>query len=162
MKNIIIILLLFFIPFAGQSQPKNRGLKIVTTFTAWSILNGIGDGLNDNGHKGYGHAVNALSVATLVVGLIASEPDLREIIPYFVSVTGIRYASFDASYNLTRHLPYDYIGTTAPGDVFLAKVPGNFRTFTKGITLITTIGFTFNTLNHKKSFRKNKIFDKFQ
>jgi hypothetical protein len=59
MKKLLILLLL--ISTLTSHAQDGKALKVLGTMTVFSILNGIGDGLNDSGHKTAGHAVNALS-----------------------------------------------------------------------------------------------------
>jgi hypothetical protein len=156
MKNLLTILLSFFLITAHAQDGK--ALKVLGTMTAFAILNGIGDGLNDSNHKTAGHTVNALSYATLIGVTIWSEPERKDWLRYLVVGAGMRYVVFDASYNITRGLPYDYIGTTAGSDRLLKGVPSGYRTFTKGIVLCGTVGFTFNEFSYSKSYRRNKTF----
>jgi hypothetical protein len=152
MKRLLTLILLFvFLTCEAQE----RAFKILGTFATWSILNGIGDGLNDSGHKTAGHAFNAASATALITGTIWSQPDKKDWLDYLVIGGGIRYVAFDASYNLTRGLRYDYIGTTAGTDRLLKNVPPGFRTYTKGIVLCFSVGYTFNTFG-KKHYSKNK------
>jgi hypothetical protein len=155
MKNLILISLLSSIFLFGYSQ-ENRVVKVLGTFAAWSIMNGIGDGLNDSGHKTLGHSFNAASAAALAGGILWSQPDKKDWFDYFVIGAGVRYVTFDVSYNLTRDLPYDYIGTTAGTDRLLNKVPAGFRTYTKGLVLCFSISYTFNSFGKK---HRNKTFD---
>jgi hypothetical protein len=156
MKKLLTILFLFY--FLTSHAQEHKALKVLGTMTVFSILNGIGDGLNDNGHKTAGHAVNALSFATLIGGTVWSEPDRKDWLRYLVIGAGMRFVTFDASYNLTRDLPYNYIGTTAGTDKLMAKVPAHFRTFTKGVVLCGTVGFSFNEFPREKVYRHNKTF----
>jgi hypothetical protein len=158
MKKLLTIILLF--SFLTAHAQDGKALKILGTAFAWSILNGIGDGLNDSGHKTAGHAVNALSYATLIGGTIWSEPERKDWLRYLTIAAGMRYVTFDASYNLTRDLRYDYIGTTAGIDKAMTKVPAHFRTFTRGVVLCGTIGFAFNEFPREKNYRHNKTFIK--
>jgi hypothetical protein len=156
MKKLLTIILLF--SFLTAQAQQGKALKVLGTAFAWSILNGIGDGLNDSGHKTAGHAVNALSYATLAAGTIWSEPERKDWLRYLTIAAGMRYVTFDASYNLTRDLPYNYIGTTAGSDRLLKKVPAGFRTYTKGVVLCATVGFTFNEFPREKKYSHNKTF----
>lgn len=157
MKKLLLISLLSSVLIITQAQ-EYKALKILGTMTAFSILNGIGDGLNDSGHKTVGHTINALSYGVLIGGTVWSEPDRKDWLRYITIAAGMRYVTFDASYNLTRGLKYDYIGTTAPTDRAMAKVPAGFRTFTKGVIGCATIGFTFDSFSYRKVHVRNKTF----
>jgi hypothetical protein len=160
MKKLTILFLMICTLANGQinfNQPKKefpKAAKILITMVSWSILNGIGDGLNDSGHKGWGHACNAASAAALLGGTLWSKPERGEWPIYFASAIFIRYGTFDAAYNLTRNLPFDYIGNTATIDKAMAKVPAHFRTFTKGIALTIGISIPITNFNQNKNERK--------
>jgi hypothetical protein len=156
MKKLFTIFLLFC--FLTAHSQDGKALKVLGTMTVFSILNGIGDGLNDSNHKTAGHTVNALSYATLIGGTIWSEPERKDWLRYLVVGAGMRYVVFDASYNITRGLPLTYVGTTANIDKAMSKVPAGYRTFTKGIVLCGTVGFTFNEFPREKTYRHNKVF----
>jgi hypothetical protein len=146
---LIVILSLTLLTGYSQNYKKdNTAVRVITTLTAWSILNGIGDGLNDNGNKGFGHSVNALSSAILISGMIWSQPDKKDLLNTLISAAGIRFVTFDYAYNLTRGLPLEYTGTTSPGDKLQKRVPANFKTLTKATVLCFTLGFTFNEPKH--------------
>jgi hypothetical protein len=154
MKKLLLISLLSSLLIFARAQ-EYKALKVIGTMVTWSVLNGIGDGLNDNGQKGWGHAVNALSYATLIGGTVWSEPERKDWLRYITIAAGMRFVTFDASYNLTRNLPVNYIGTTAWSDRAQSNVPAHFRTFTKAVVGCVTIGFTFNQFDYKKSSTRN-------
>jgi hypothetical protein len=152
--KLFLILILSFSFLIGQSQnyqkaKLSQSTKVLTTLAIWSISNGIGDALNDSGHKTAGHALNAFSAAALLSGTIWSQPVKRDWLTYLISSAGVRFVTFDYAYNLTRGLPIEYSGTTSPDDRIKNKVPAGFKTFTKATVLCFTLGFTINTLNPK-------------
>jgi hypothetical protein len=157
MKKLLLVSLLSSLLIFAKAQ-EYKALKVLGTVFGAVVLNGIGDGLNDNGQKGWGHAVNALSYATLIGGTIWSEPERKDWLRHLIIYGGVRYVFFDASYNLTRDLPVNYIGTTAWSDKAQAKVPAHFRTFTKTVVGCVTIGFTFNEFSYKKVPKRNTNF----
>jgi hypothetical protein len=159
MKNLLAILLSLFL-ISNLHAQDGKVLKILGTAATWSILNGIGDGLNDSGEKGWGHAVNALSAAVLIGGTVWSEPNRKDWLRYIVIYAGARYVTFDPAYNLTRGLPVTYIGTTATIDKEMSKVPPGMRTFSRGLMACFTIGFTINNYGIPKEqhYRHNKKF----
>ena len=156
MKKFLLISLLSSCLIA-QAQ-RGTAFKVLGTAFVWATLNGIGDGLNDNGNKTAGHVVNALSYAALITGTVWSEPERKDWLRHIVIDGGIRYVCFDPAYNLTRNLPVTYVGTTAGIDKAMTKVPAGFRTFTRGVVLCGTVGFTFNEFPREKTYRKNKVF----
>ena len=125
----------------------NEALKTILIYSTSIILNGIGDGLNNNNHKTLGHTCNALSIGTLVASPFLMTYDKKKWYGYILDYAFLRYSLFDASYNLSRGLPYDYIGTTAGTDIIFHKAPAGFRTFSKGVAL--TVGIFLPINNYK-------------
>ena len=123
---------------------KNEALKTILLYSGSIILNGIGDGLNNNNHKTLGHACNALSIGTLVASPFIINYDKSKWYGYILDYAFLRYSLFDASYNITRGLPYNYIGTTAGTDIIFHKAPAGFRTFTKSISMTVGIFLPIN------------------
>lgn len=131
-KTLIILLLLISISASAQ---KKEAWKVITVYSSSIILNAVGDGLNDSGHKDWGHACNAASIGFLLTSPFIIDYDKSKWGYYLTSYVGLRFAMFDASYNLSRSLPYNYVGVTAPTDKMLQNMPRNLITFSKGISL---------------------------
>jgi len=93
-------------------------LKVIGIYTASIILNGIGDGLNNSNRKTAGHVINALSIGMLVASPFLMDYDKKKWYWYFATYTSLRIGLFDWTYNMTRKLPFGYVGTTAPTDKF--------------------------------------------
>jgi len=123
---------------------KNEALKTILLYSGSIILNGVGDGLNNNNHKTWGHTCNALSIGTLLVSPFIIHYDKSKWYGYILDYAFLRYSLFDASYNIASGQRYNYIGTTAGTDIIFRKAPTNFRTFTKGISLIVGIALPIN------------------
>jgi hypothetical protein len=165
MKTLItmLLILLFTIAIFGQSSTvgldyqtkfksdykpakvhNNEALKTILIYSTSIILNGVGDGLNNNHHKQLGHACNALSIGTLVVSPFIMTYNKHKWYGYILDYAFLRYSLFDVSYNIANGQRYNYIGTTAGTDIIFHKAPANFRTFTKGISLTVGIFLPIN------------------
>jgi len=64
-KNIIALFLVLLLTFSLSAQ-KREAWKIVGLYSSSIMLDAVGDGLNDSGHKELGHACNAMSTAILI------------------------------------------------------------------------------------------------
>ena len=122
----------------------NEALKTILIYSTSIILNGVGDGLNNNNHKTWGHACNALSIGTLVASPFLMKYDKHKWYGYILDYAFLRYSLFDASYNIANGQKFDYIGTTAGTDIIFRKAPTGFRDFTKGLSLIMGISLPIN------------------
>ena len=125
----------------------NEALKTILLYSGSIILNGVGDGLNNSGHKTWGHTCNALSIGTLVASPFIINYDKSKWYGYILDYCFLRYSLFDASYNIANGQKFDYIGTTAGTDIIFHKAPAGFRTFTKGISM--TVGIFLPINNYK-------------
>ena len=123
---------------------KNEPLRVILLYSTSIMLNGVGDGLNNSGHKTWGHTCNALSIGTLVASPFIINYDKHKWYGYILDYCFLRYSLFDASYNIANGQKFDYIGTTAGTDRIFHKAPANFRTFTKGISMIVGIALPLN------------------
>lgn len=99
-----------------SKNKKLNSLKLIGIYTASILLNGIGDGLNDNNHKTTGHILNSLSIGVLVVSPFLLDYDKKKWYWYLATYTSLRIGLFDIAYNSTRGLPFGYSGTTSPSD----------------------------------------------
>ena len=144
MKKIITILLIISsLNVAGQYKNQNKeAYKTIALFTTSIVLGGIGDALNDDGMKPYGHACDALSIGLLVASPFLLDIDKSNWASYILSYTFIRFALFDASYNLTRGLPVGYVGNSCLTDKALRATasPDSWIIGAKSISLV--IGFS--------------------
>jgi hypothetical protein len=125
---------------------KNNPLRIILVYSSSIVLNGIGDGLNNNNHKTWGHACNAASIGVLLASPFIIHYDKHKWYVYLLDYGFLRFSLFDASYNIANNQRYDYIGTTAGTDIIFHKAPPNFRTFSKGISMIMGISLPINEL----------------
>lgn len=142
MKYLTIILLCLATTLQGQWY-KSEAFKTITLYSTSIILSGIGDGLNDSGHKPLGHAMNATSTGLLVASPFILNVEKGTWGWYAASYISLRIALFDMSYNTARGLPIGYVGNSSIYDKVLqkAKAPpaliNGFRAFyfTVGIAI---------------------------
>jgi hypothetical protein len=90
--------------------------KIIGLYSASIIVNGIGDGLNDNHQKTLGHLYNAASIGLLVASPFLVKYTKKNWFWYVATYTSLRIGLFDTTYNITRKLPINYEGTTSATD----------------------------------------------
>jgi hypothetical protein len=102
------------------------------------LFKAIGDGLNDSGKKGIGHSLQALSFVPL---LIAIHPI------WYVAILSYGFlmiAFFDYTYNLSRGLKWNFVGTTSWWDNAIKRVPFGFMLFVRVICLVVGIFLIIN------------------
>lgn len=97
-------------------QEKSEPWKVIGVYATSIIFNGIGDGLNDSNRKTQGHLFDAASIGLLVLSPEIFNYQKNKCWAYVVSYTLLRAGLFDITYNLTRHLPYNYTGSTSITD----------------------------------------------
>jgi len=131
----------------------NEALKTIIIYSTSIILNGVGDGLNNNNQKTWGHACNAASIGVLLASPFIMHYEKSKWWMYILDYGFLRYSLFDASYNIANGQRIDYIGTTAGTDIIFHKAPAGYRNFTKGISLIVGISLPINEI--KKINRNN-------
>lgn len=122
--------------------------------TASVILNGIGDGLLDKGRlEGdvknmiIGHSLRSASIGALLMQPVFMDIDKpEEWLTNIGSYVFIRFALFDVSYNITRGLPYHYVGSTSLHDKTLRAInaPSSSYTYVKGLSLLVGISLSFD------------------
>ena len=107
-----------------------------------TVSDAIGDGLMDSGRKELGHLVNAATVGLYVIEpAFITYDSWNDVTLKAVSLIGARLLLFNISYNLTRGLPYDYIGGTSYYDQFISKQPDKFR-FGKTVFIVASFHIT--------------------
>lgn len=116
------------------AQVQNKWIR-VGLFSTSIVLNAVGDGLYDEKKKLLSKSFRAGSIATLLAVPLVTHVEKKDAVNYVVTFSCLRYTLFDAGYNLTRNLPYDYMGTTSHHDRILGKIPKSVITATKGISL---------------------------
>jgi len=151
MKIIIIILLFFSLNLSAQLRGLSthkfpESAKVILTYTGAVALNAIGDGLNDNGVKGWGHVANALSIGTLLMSFTWIDYDRTKWWVYPLTYVSVRFAGFDYIYNTTRGLPLNYIGGTSFYDQFMQKLNPPETYLMRGCALVVSISIPIKFL----------------
>ena len=110
-----------------QAQPKksiNKKWARIGLFTGSIILNAIGDGLYDDGHKLAAKSFKAASIGTLLsVPLLSPTPNKKKAFKYVLTYGLMRFGLFDITYNVSRRLPLNYVGTTSVHDKIIGGQP---------------------------------------
>ena len=120
MRKLITILFLF-LTLTVNAQ-KKEALKVISLYSGSIILDAVGDGLNDSGHKAWGHLCNAGSVGVLLTSPFLINYEKNKWGWYFASYIGLRVGLFDYVYNETRGLGLNYIGGTSNWDKIMKKL----------------------------------------
>jgi len=107
-----------------SKQERWEPVKIIGIYSASILLNAIGDGLNDSNNKTNGHLLNAASIGILLGSPFIIHYDRKKWYIYLISYTSLRIGLFDMSYNKTRGLPLNFIGTTSVTDKAYTKFGG--------------------------------------
>jgi hypothetical protein len=142
-KKLEYILIALFLVVSLQLSAQRDGKWLLNSMYVGSVVcNGIGDGLNDNGHKDWGHVCNAVSISFLVLTPFVYDFTGDRWWKSVVKYGFIRVGFFDWVYNTTRGLPLTYIGSTSYWDTkFMQKIkpPDGFAF---GRVVFTTVGFS--------------------
>ena len=102
---------------------KDYSWELLGIFAGSILLDAAGDGLNDSGHKVWGHGLNAASTGVLLASPFIIDIKLNKWRWYAGSYMLMRVGLFDFTYNAVRGLPLDYIGNSSVWD----KVMQEFR-----------------------------------
>ena len=119
--------------------------KIIGIFTASTVLDAVGDALNDNGKKTAGHLCNALSIGTLLSYPLIGKVDREKWWVYPISLLFIRASIFDPTYNKVRGLPINYVGNSSLTDKFQQK-QGPIGGYVRSSFLIVGFALPLNEL----------------
>jgi len=98
---------------------------VIALYSGSIILNGIGDGLNDFNLKTAGHIFNAASLGILMLSPLAFNFQKDKWYWNALSYICLRAGLLDLTYNLTRILPSNYIGSTSLTDKFYNSIGVN-------------------------------------
>jgi hypothetical protein len=109
----------------------------------------MADGYRDEGNKQLSHAFEAASVGTMLVSPFIIRYEKDKWGWYIASYVSLRYSLFDYTYNMTRGLPLDYMGTTSIYDNTVSTAPPEFVRFTKGVSFIVGFTIPLNKFNNK-------------
>jgi hypothetical protein len=122
----ILLLSLLIIANVCQSQTiksKQKWTRI-GLITSSIIFNAVGDGLYDDGHKLAAKSFRAASIGSLLAIPIVSGPiGKKKAFKYALSYGLMRFGLFDITYNATRKLPLNYVGTTSIHDRIINNSP---------------------------------------
>lgn len=139
-------------------QKKSRipeSVKVISVYAGSIILDAVGDGLNDSGDKGWGHACNALSTGLLLVSPFVIDYDKSKWGYYLASYVCLRISLFDYSYNLTRNLPLNYIGGTSTWDKFLGKIkPPDGLAWGRSVSFVVGISIPIKEFDSRNKYRR--------
>jgi hypothetical protein len=156
MKKILILLLLIVISLGllGQQPRDHEALKVIALYTGSIILEAAGDGLNDSGHKEWGHTLNAVSVGTLLVSPFIINYDKSRWYYYIASYTCLRISLFDPVYNMSRQLPINYIGDSSSWDKVMQKMnpPTGAAIFGRSVFFTVGVFIPINELGNRYNF----------
>ena len=120
-----------------------------TAITLWQIsstaLNAVGDGLNHNGDKVWGHTCNAVAYAMYMSGPFVLRIERQDWFPYLLGAIAMRFTFFDPIHNLTIGEEWYYIGDQSFYDKLIQqfKVPPHGWAFVRGISFTLVIGINY-------------------
>jgi hypothetical protein len=144
MKKLLTILLLFL--SLNLSAQKSESWKTISIYTTSILTGAVGDALNDSGHKDWGHACNATSIGLLLISPKLMNYEKKKWGWYVASYIGLRVAMFDPAYNLTRGLPFDYVGGTSFWDKGIKSLNPPNTYFFRGVYLTFGISIPLNEI----------------
>jgi hypothetical protein len=137
-------LLILLIPLSSLAQDSTRREhKWLTTgiCIASVVAGGIGDGMNSRTKYTAGHILSAVSYATLIALPFTTKVTWRYPVTYLL----VRYAMFDAMYNVGAHRNLNYMGGKNYYDESVGKMPLSVLHGSKVISLGVVV-----YLNRKK------------
>lgn len=163
MKKLMLLLIVLFCQF-GNAQELDLNLpetqkprlhipepvKVISLYVGAIVLEGIGDALYDDGDKALGKSLQAISLGMLLLSPAILDMNRDNWWWYVITYTSFRVALFDYTYNATRGLPLNTVGTTSYWDKGIEKVgfeayPGA-QLFTRGIFFTLAITIPINEL----------------
>ena len=159
MKNLSVLILCFLsLNMMSQTVELNfhptetkfripEPVKVISLYAGSIILEGIGDGLYDNGQKELGKCLQAVSLGMVLLSPAILNMDRDNWFWYVLTYTSFRIALFDYTYNITRDLPINHIGTTSYWDKALHEFsPPGAQLFFRGIFCTLAITIPINEL----------------
>jgi len=120
-------------------RKNSRPLGIIAWNLVTVAVGAVGDGLRDDGHKEWGHALRVAEVGMLIGGPFLFRVKRQEAVWYILDYGFLRLATFDAMYNATRGLPVLYNGTTSKYDELMNTIPDHGKAWIKAWSL--SLGF---------------------
>lgn len=122
-----------------------------TAITLWQVgatsLNAVGDGLNHNGNKNWGHLCNATAYGMYMSGPFVLNIERRDWFPYLVGCVLVRFEFFDPVFNATIGESLSYVGNVSHYDKMIQAInsePGGWW-FARGVSLTLHIGINYKT-----------------
>lgn len=133
MKNLFLILFILLSLNVRAEIPES--IKVIGVYTLSIGLNAVGDALNDNGEKTWGHVSNATSYGLLLAAPFVLDIDKNKWAWYLASYISLRIALFNPIYNSVRGLPIGYYGTSSISDQFMqwTKPPTGIQMFGRSV-----------------------------
>lgn len=132
MRKLFILLTLFpLLIHAQDSTRRNHPVLEIGLITTSVIAGALGDGLNSRMKYSQGHALCALSYASLIALPFVVKPNWK----FPVSYVLLRYALFDAFYNVGANRKLNYIGGKNYYDESIGKVPGSVINTSKVLSI---------------------------
>ena len=140
----ILLVILLLISNISQAQVKNKHNKEkwarIGLITGSIMFNAIGDGLYDDGHKLAAKSFRAASIGSLLaIPVVAGPIGRKKAFKYVLSYGLMRYALFDITYNATRRLPLNYVGTTSIHDRMIGGMPRSMLFMTRATSMWISI-----------------------
>ena len=136
--------------YPANPQPREdkipQWVKVTSIYAGSIILDAMADGLRDDGNKEWSHALEAGSIGLLLASPFIIDYDKSKWGWYVASYVTLRISLFDPTYNLTRGLGWNYVGTTSGWDKGLQKVPDHFMNFSRGVSFVIGISIPINEL----------------
>jgi len=130
----------------GWLKRNARPLGMIAYHIGTVALGSTADGLYDEGHKEWAHALHAVEVAALISGPFIFKVKLNEAGWYLASYAALRFSTFDLGYNLVRGLPPLYNGSTSWYDKTMSKMPDSGEVWIKSIFLTVGVSIPLNEL----------------
>ena len=123
-----------------------REALIILYLIACVAAGAIADGLNEKGKTMWGHPVEALSLALILIGpfIFFREIDFGLGILWLISYTSWRIVLFDMIHNLVKGQPILYLGDSNIWDRFFKKQLPQGVIWMRLIFLIPAISIPFN------------------
>jgi hypothetical protein len=125
-------------------------IKVIGIYAGSILLNAVGDGLNDSGHKTAGHICDALSLGLLITSPFIIDYDKSKWGYYLATYCFLRIAMFDPTYNLTRGQNIGYVGTSNEWDRTINKIDPSGLAFGRAICFTLGICIPINELGKNK------------
>lgn len=121
---ILILVLTCSLVQAQQRKVSKEKWARIGLITSSIMFNAIGDGLYDDGHKLAAKSFRAASIGSLLAIPVVSGPiGKKKVFKYALSYGLMRFGLFDITYNATRKLPLNYVGTTSLSDRIVGGQP---------------------------------------